>query len=54
LNATLGSGGNTGTVIYATNTGASTTNTVTAATDYDYYFILKIGIIIVQAKRLQL
>ena len=34
LNATIG----TGTVVYATNNGTSTTNTVTAATDYDYYF----------------
>ena len=34
LNASIG----TGTVIYATNTGTSTTNTVTANTAYDYYF----------------
>ncbi len=34
LNASIG----TGTVVYATNNGTSTTNTVVASTDYDYYF----------------
>ena len=34
LNQSIG----TGTVVYATNTGSNTTNAVTAATDYDYYF----------------
>jgi hypothetical protein len=38
LNATLGIGGGTGTVIYATNNGISTLDTVAAETDYDYYF----------------
>jgi hypothetical protein len=34
LNQSIG----TGTVVYTTNNGTSTTNSVTVATDYDYYF----------------